>query len=128
MQLCERTDQIPKIYQPYIGGIWSVNETGFTGFQVDQCKHSFGYNSVDLHPIVIKFGKVNLLVKSFHVQIWLLRQLVTIATKEGVHYYVVLGSIEAKLGRFYLHSNKKLYKFGCRNWLPWKHGNHGNSK
>ena len=51
------------------GGIWSVNETGFTGFEVDQCKHSFGHNSVDLQRIVTKFGQVNLLVKNFHMQI-----------------------------------------------------------
>ena len=55
------TDQIS-------GGIWSVNETGFTGFDVDQCKHSFGHKSVDLQRIVTKFGQVNLLVKNFHMQ------------------------------------------------------------
>ena len=55
------------------GGIWSVNETGFTGFEVDQCKDSFGHNSVDLQQIAIKFGQVNLLVKNIHIQIWLLR-------------------------------------------------------
>ena len=59
-----------------------------------------------------RFGQVNL----------------TIATKEEVHNYVVLGSIEARLGRFYLHSNKNLCKFGCHDWLPWKHSNHDNSK
>ena len=48
MHLYERTDQIS-------GGIWSVNETGFTGFEVDQCKHSFGHNSADLQRIVTKF-------------------------------------------------------------------------
>ena len=104
------------------GGIWSVNETGFTGFEVDPCKHSFGQNSVDLQRIVTKFDQVNLLVKNFHMHILLLR------LKEGVHNYVVLGSIEAQLGRLYLHSNKNLCKFGCHDWLPWKHGNHGNSK
>ena len=61
------TDQIS-------GGIWSVNETGFTGFHVDQCKHSFGHDLLDLERIVTKFGQVNLLVKNFYMQIWLLRK------------------------------------------------------
>ena len=117
----------PKSTDQISAGIWSVNETGFTGFEVDQCKHSFGHNSVDLQRIVTKFGQVNLPVKNFHMQIWLLN-LVTITTKKGVHNYVVLRSIEAKLGRFYLHSNKNLCKFGYHDWLPWKYGNHGNSK
>ena len=63
----------PKSTDQISGGIWSVNETSFTGFKVDQCKHSFGHNSVDLQRIVTKFGEVNLLVKNFHMQIWLLR-------------------------------------------------------
>ena len=46
----------PKPTDQISGGIWSVNETGFTGFEVDQCKHSFGHNSVDLQRIVTKFG------------------------------------------------------------------------
>ena len=58
MHPCERTDQIS-------GGIWLVNETGFKGFEVDQCKHPFGHNSVDLRQIVTKFGQMNLLVKNF---------------------------------------------------------------
>ena len=63
----------PKSADQISGGIWSVNETSFTGFEVDQYKHSFGHNSVDLQRIVTKFAKVNLLVKNFHMQIWLLR-------------------------------------------------------
>ena len=62
----ESTDQIS-------GGIWLANETGFTGFEVDQCKHSFDRNSVDLQRIATKFGQVNLLVKNVHMQIWLPR-------------------------------------------------------
>ena len=38
----------PKSTDQISGGIWLVNETGFTGFEVDQYKHSFGHNSVDL--------------------------------------------------------------------------------
>ena len=51
------------------GSIWLVNETGFTGFEVDQCKHPFGHNLADLQWIATKFGQVNL----FQVQVWLLR-------------------------------------------------------
>ena len=102
----------PKSTDQISGGIWSVNETSFTGFEVDQYKRSFGHNSVDLQLFVTKFGQVNV---------------VTIGTKEGVHNYVVLGSIESELGRFYLHSNKNLCKFGCHEWLPWKRGNYDNS-
>ena len=43
----------PKPTDQISGGIWSINETGFTGFEVDQCKHSFGHNSVDLQRIAI---------------------------------------------------------------------------
>ena len=63
----------PKSTDQISGGIWSVNETGFTGFEVDQCKHSFGHNSLGLQRIVTKFGQVNLLVKNVHMQISLLR-------------------------------------------------------
>ena len=63
----------PKSTDQISGGIWSVNEAGFTGFEVDQCKHSVGLNSVDLQRIVTKFRQVNLLVKNFHIQICLLR-------------------------------------------------------
>ena len=73
MHSYERTDPIPKIYRPNIRSIWSVNETGFTYFEVDQCEHSFGHNSVNLQQIVTKVGQVNLLVKNVHMQIWLLR-------------------------------------------------------
>ena len=59
----------PKSTDQTSGGIWWVNETGFTGFEVDQCKQSFGHNSVDLQPVVTKFGQVNLMVKRFHMQI-----------------------------------------------------------
>ena len=39
---------------------------------------------------------------------------VTIAAEEGVHNYMVLGLIKAKLGRFSLHSNKNLCAMtGC---------------
>ena len=58
MHSCEITDQIPpKSTDQISGGMSSVNETGFTGFEVDQCKHSFGHNSVDLQWIVTKFAK-----------------------------------------------------------------------
>ena len=73
MHSCERIDQYPESTDQISGGIWSVNETGFTGFEVNQCKHSFGHNSVDLQRIVTKFGQVNLLVRNFHMQNWLLR-------------------------------------------------------
>ena len=78
MHSCERIDQIPIIYDQISGGIktsryQAVNKTGFAGFEVDQCKHSFGFNSVDLQMIVTKFAQVNLLVKNFHMQIRLLR-------------------------------------------------------
>ena len=73
MHSCERTDQIPIIYDQISGGIWLEKKTGFAGFEVDQCKHSFGHNSVDLQMIVTKFAQVNLLVKNFHMQIRLLR-------------------------------------------------------
>ena len=63
----------PKPTDQISGGIWSVNETGFTGFEADKCKHSFGHNSVDLQRIATKFGQLNLLVKNVHMQIWLLR-------------------------------------------------------
>ena len=53
----------PKSTNQISGGIWSVNETGYTGFEADQSKHSFDHNSVDLQRIVTKFGHVNLLVK-----------------------------------------------------------------
>ena len=42
----------PKSTDQILGGIWSVNETGFTGFEVDRCKQSFGHNLVDLKRIV----------------------------------------------------------------------------
>ena len=47
----------PKSTDQISGGIWLVNETSFTGFEVDQCKHSFGHNSVDLQRMVTKFGQ-----------------------------------------------------------------------
>ena len=55
-------------------GFWSVNETGFADFKVDRCNTSpRGQNSVDLQRIVTSFVQVNLLVKNFHLQVWLLR-------------------------------------------------------
>ena len=63
----------PKSTDQISDGIWSVNETSFTGFEVDQCKHSFGHNWADSKQIVTKVGQVNLMIKNFHMQIWLLR-------------------------------------------------------
>ena len=45
MHSYERINQIPKIYRP---NIMPVSETGFKVFEVDQCEHCFGHNSVDL--------------------------------------------------------------------------------
>ena len=73
MHSCERTTKYPKSTDQISGGIWSINETGFTGSEVDQCKHSFDHNSVYLQRIVTKFGQLNLFIKNFHMQIWLLR-------------------------------------------------------
>ena len=42
--------------------------------QVDQYEHSFGHNSLDLKRIITKFGQMNLLVKNFRMQTWLLRK------------------------------------------------------
>ena len=56
MHSCERPTKYSKSTDQISGGIWSVNDTGFTGFEVDQCKHSFGHNSADLQRIVTKFG------------------------------------------------------------------------
>ena len=85
----------PKSTDQISGGIWSVSETGFTGFEVDQCKHSFDHNLADLQRIVTKFSPVNLLIKNF-------------ICKFGWQ------------GKLYLHNNKTLCKFGCHDWLPWK--------
>ena len=87
-------------------------------FQVDQCKHSFGHNSLRLKRIITKFGQMNLLVKNFHMQVWFLREIVPIATDTEDYSYVILGPDEAKLGRFHLHSEKSFYKFGCYGGLP----------
>ena len=38
----------PKSTDQISGGIWSVNGTDFAGFEVDQYKHCFGQNSVNL--------------------------------------------------------------------------------
>ena len=74
------------------GGIWSVNETCSQVFQVDQCKHSFGHNSLD---------------KTDHYQIWsneftgqessypslvAKEKAVTIATNAEVYKYVIFLS------------------------------------
>ena len=58
----------PKLTHQISGGIWSVNVTIWV-FQVDQCKHSFGHNLLDLKQIITKFGQMNLLVKSFCMQV-----------------------------------------------------------
>ena len=63
----------PKSTGQISDGIWSANETCFTGFEVDQCKHSFGHNSAVFQRIVTKFGQMSLLVKSFHMQNRLIR-------------------------------------------------------
>ena len=119
-------------------------------FQVDQCKHSFGHNSLGLKRIITKFGQLTSLVKNFCMQSWLIRNIVTIATNAEVYnmlfcpiegkfawlffgwffkYIIMLFCpIEGKFGRFFLHSEKKFYKFGCYGVLQWRHDYLGNSK
>ena len=89
-------------------------------FQVDQCKYCFDHNSLDIERIITKFGQMNLLVKNFRMQAWLLRKIVTIATNVEVNNYVIFCAIEAKIGRLFLYSKKNFRKFGCYGELPWQ--------
>ena len=47
----------PKSTDQISGGIWSTNETGFIGSEVDQYKHCFRHDCVDLQRIVTKFSQ-----------------------------------------------------------------------
>ena len=60
------TDQIS-------GGIWLVNETVLQVLKLTNANILLPITRVDLQWFVTKFGQVNLVVKTLHMQIWLLR-------------------------------------------------------
>ena len=123
MRLCERTDQIPKIYRPNIR--WYKMKSVLQFFQVDQGKLSFGHNSLDLKRIITKFCQMNLLVKNFRMQAWLLRKSVTIATNAEVYNCVIFCPIEGKLGGCFstverTSTSLVVWWVAMETWLPWQ--------
>ena len=81
----------PKSTDQLSGGIWLVNKTGLQGLKLTNANILFV-----ITRLIYNKSQPNLVRRTYWSKTF------TIATKEGVHNYVVLGSIEAKLGRFYL--------------------------
>ena len=73
----------------------------------------FCHNWLWLKRIITKFGQINLLVKNFHMQAWLLRKNSYHSNQRRSIQLCYFCPIEGKLGMFFLHSEKNFYKFGC---------------
>ena len=102
------------------GGIWSVNETCFTGFSSWSMQTFFwpqlAWLKTDHYQILVKWIYWS---RTFVCRLSCYEKIVTIATNAEIYNCVIFCPIEGNLGRFFLHSEKNFYKFGCCGGLPW---------